>query len=92
MCHALHGFIRFRIGRDLGHRPPGQVERFLAEHECLATERPDQREVAIDQLRLQLDRIEYWTSHGAQMSPTVKRLIKDFAAQQKAQASAGAAA
>jgi len=47
-------------------------------------------------LRLQLDRIEYWTSHGAQVSPTVQRLIKDFAAKQKslekAQASAAAAA
>jgi small subunit ribosomal protein S16 len=43
-------------------------------------------------LRLQLDRIEYWTSHGAQMTPTVKRLVKDFAAQQKAQAPAAVAA
>jgi small subunit ribosomal protein S16 len=35
-------------------------------------------------LRLALDRIEYWTGHGAQVSPTVKRLIRTFGAQQKA--------
>ena len=35
-------------------------------------------------LRLSLDRIEYWTSHGAQVSPTVQRLIKEFSAKQAA--------
>jgi small subunit ribosomal protein S16 len=35
-------------------------------------------------LRLALDRVEYWTRNGAQTSPTVQRLIKQFAAQQKA--------
>lgn len=29
-------------------------------------------------LRLSLDRIQYWQSVGAQLSPTVKRLISDF--------------
>ena len=33
-------------------------------------------------LRLSLERIEYWRSHGAQVSPTVQRLIKQFAAKQ----------
>ncbi|MCA3180918.1 MAG: 30S ribosomal protein S16 [Burkholderiaceae bacterium] len=39
-------------------------------------------------LRLSLERIEYWRSHGAQVSPTVQRLIKQFAAQKPAEASA----
>ncbi len=43
-------------------------------------------------LRLSLERIEYWKSHGAQVSPTVQRLIKQFAKQAAAPASAPAAA
>jgi small subunit ribosomal protein S16 len=39
-------------------------------------------------LRLALDRIEYWTGHGAQVSPTVQRLIKQFVAAQKPAAAA----
>jgi small subunit ribosomal protein S16 len=39
-------------------------------------------------LRLSLERIEYWRSHGAQVSPTVQRLIKQFAAQKPAEAPA----
>ena len=39
-------------------------------------------------LRLALDRIEYWRSHGAQVSPTVQRLVKQFSAKQAAAASA----
>ena len=27
-------------------------------------------------LRVAFDRVEHWTGHGAQMSPTVKRLIE----------------
>ena len=30
---------------------------------------------AAESLRLSLDRIEYWTSNGAQLSPTVTRLV-----------------
>jgi small subunit ribosomal protein S16 len=30
-------------------------------------------------LRLAMERIEYWTGHGAQVSPTVQRLIAKFA-------------
>lgn len=41
-------------------------------------------------LRLSLDRIEYWRSHGAQVSPTVQRLIKEFSAKQAATAPAAA--
>ena len=36
-------------------------------------------------LRVSLDRITYWQQHGAQLSPTVARLVRDFT---KAQASA----
>ncbi len=39
-------------------------------------------------LRLALDRLEHWTSNGAQVSPTVARLIKQYTKQQKAAASA----
>jgi small subunit ribosomal protein S16 len=39
-------------------------------------------------LRLSLERIEYWRSHGAQVSPTVQRLIKQFAAQKPVEAPA----
>jgi small subunit ribosomal protein S16 len=39
-------------------------------------------------LRLSLERVEYWRSHGAQVSPTVARLVRQFAEQQKATAAA----
>lgn len=39
-------------------------------------------------LRLSLERVEYWRSHGAQLSPTVQRLVREFSEQQKAAASA----
>jgi small subunit ribosomal protein S16 len=39
-------------------------------------------------LRLSLERIEYWRSHGAQVSPTVQRLIKQFSARQAATSAA----
>lgn len=38
-------------------------------------------------LRVQLDRVTYWQSQGAQLSDTVTRLVKDFGAKQKATAS-----
>ncbi len=38
-------------------------------------------------LRLALDRVNHWTSHGAQLSPAVARLVKEYAKKQ-----AGAAA
>ncbi|HUH39790.1 MAG TPA: 30S ribosomal protein S16 [Castellaniella sp.] len=31
-------------------------------------------------LRLALDRIQHWTGTGAQMSPTVSRLVKEYSA------------
>lgn len=33
-----------------------------------------------ERLRIDTDRIEYWQHHGAQISPRVARLLKDFAA------------
>ncbi|BBO21581.1 MAG: 30S ribosomal protein S16 [Burkholderiales bacterium] len=30
-------------------------------------------------LRVDLQRVEHWTSKGAQLSPTVERLVKQFA-------------
>ncbi len=37
-----------------------------------------------EKLRVAMDRIEYWRSHGAQLSPRVERLVKEFAAQKSA--------
>jgi len=39
-------------------------------------------------LRLSMDRIDYWRSNGAQVSPRVARLIKEFASQATTQAAA----
>ncbi|TAK77096.1 MAG: 30S ribosomal protein S16 [Aquabacterium sp.] len=39
-------------------------------------------------LRIAFDRVEHWTSHGAQLSPTVARLVK----QAKSKATPAAAA
>lgn len=36
-----------------------------------------------DTLRIQMDRINYWQSKGAQVSNTVNRLLKQFAATNK---------
>lgn len=30
-------------------------------------------------LRIALDRVSYWTGNGAQLSPTVARLVKEYA-------------
>jgi small subunit ribosomal protein S16 len=32
-------------------------------------------------LRLALDRVQYWTENGAQLSPAVARLVKQYSAQ-----------
>ncbi|NYT57458.1 30S ribosomal protein S16 [Alcaligenaceae bacterium] len=33
-----------------------------------------------ENLRLALDRVQYWTESGAQLSPAVARLVKEFSA------------
>ncbi len=35
-------------------------------------------------LRIALDRVEYWKQHGASLSPTVERLVRDYAKKQPA--------
>jgi small subunit ribosomal protein S16 len=37
-----------------------------------------------EKLRIAMDRVDYWRSQGAQMSPRVQRLVKEFAAQKPA--------
>lgn len=37
-----------------------------------------------EKLRIALDRIQHWTDNGAQLSPTVTRLVKEFTAQSAA--------
>jgi small subunit ribosomal protein S16 len=43
-------------------------------------------------LRVQLDRLSFWQGRGAQMSPTVARLVKEFSAKGAKAAGAQAAA
>lgn len=31
-------------------------------------------------LRISLDRVQYWTGNGAQLSPSVERLVKEYSA------------
>lgn len=33
-----------------------------------------------ERLRIELDRVQHWTGVGAQLSPAVARLVKDFSA------------
>jgi len=33
-----------------------------------------------EKLRIALDRVGYWTTNGAQLSPAVARLVKDYSA------------
>lgn len=33
-----------------------------------------------ENLRIALDRVQYWTDNGAQLSPAVARLVKEFSA------------
>lgn len=33
-----------------------------------------------ENLRIALDRVDYWTNNGAQLSPAVARLVKEFSA------------
>ncbi len=35
-----------------------------------------------ESLRIELDRIKHWQDHGAQLSPAVARLVKEFAGKQ----------
>ncbi|CAP42344.1 MULTISPECIES: 30S ribosomal protein S16 [Bordetella] len=39
-----------------------------------------------ESLRISLDRVQYWTNSGAQLSPAVERLVKDYSAKVSAAA------
>ena len=39
-----------------------------------------------ENLRIALDRVQHWTSNGAQLSPAVERLVKDYSAKVSAAA------
>lgn len=41
-----------------------------------------------ERLRIQLDRLKHWEDNGAQLSPAVKRLVKEYSASAKAPAAA----
>lgn len=38
----------------------------------------------VENLRVSLDRVNYWVSNGAQLSPAVARLVKQYSASQTA--------
>jgi small subunit ribosomal protein S16 len=71
------------VATDSRNRRDGRFIERLGFYNPIATE-------SEQGLRLSLDRIEYWTGHGAQVSPTVQRLIKQFVAAQKPAAAAAA--
>ncbi len=39
-----------------------------------------------ESLRIALDRVQHWTSNGAQLSPAVERLVKEYSAKVSAAA------
>ncbi len=39
-----------------------------------------------ERLRLALDRVQHWTGNGAQLSPAVERLVKEYSAKVSAAA------
>ena len=39
-----------------------------------------------ENLRIALDRVQYWTGTGAQLSPAVERLVKEYSAKVSAAA------
>lgn len=39
-----------------------------------------------EKLRISLDRVTYWTGNGAQLSPAVERLVKEFSGKANAAA------
>ena len=39
-----------------------------------------------EHLRIAMDRVEYWTKNGAQLSPAVERLVKEYSAKVSAAA------
>jgi len=39
-----------------------------------------------ERLRIALDRVQHWTGNGAQLSPAVERLVKDYSAKAAAAA------
>ena len=39
-----------------------------------------------EKLRIAMDRVTYWTGNGAQLSPAVERLVKEFSAKASAAA------
>jgi small subunit ribosomal protein S16 len=66
------------VATDSRNRRDG---RFI---ERLCFYNPIAAEGAQDALRVSLERVDYWIKNGAQASPTVRRLIKEFADKQKA--------
>ena len=72
------------VATDSRNRRDGRFIERLGFYNPIATE-------GEEGLRIALDRVSYWQGVGAQLSPTVARLLKDFT-KKHAQAAAPAAA
>ena len=62
------------VAADSRNRRDGRFIERVGFYNPVATE-------GTEGLRLALDRVQYWTDNGAQLSPAVARLVKQFSAQ-----------
>jgi len=61
------------VAADSRNRRDGRFIERVGFYNPVATE-------GTENLRLALDRVQYWTENGAQLSPAVARLVKQFSA------------
>lgn len=61
------------VAADSRNRRDGRFIERVGFYNPVATE-------GTEDLRLALDRVQYWTDNGAQLSPAVARLVKVFSA------------
>ncbi len=61
------------VAADSRNRRDGRFIERVGFYNPVATE-------GTEDLRLALDRVQYWTENGAQLSPAVARLVKQFSA------------
>ena len=69
------------VATDSRNRRDGRFIERLGFYNPIAT-------ASEEALRIAMDRVSYWQGVGAQMSPTVARLVKDFAKKQAQPATA----
>ncbi|HYG45011.1 MAG TPA: 30S ribosomal protein S16 [Bordetella sp.] len=67
------------VATDSRNRRDGRFIERVGFYNPVATE-------GSESLRISLDRVQYWTNSGAQLSPAVERLVKDYSAKVSAAA------